>query len=443
MKVTLIKPSLGRLAAGPHHERGRMEPLGLGVLAGLTPPGVDLELFDDRFNEIDYDEPTDLVAITVETFTARRSYEISAEYRSRGVPVVMGGMHATLVPEEVADHADAVCLGDAESTWRHVLTDVRVGELRPRYVGTTDRPQSGATTNRAIYGRRRYLPLSLIQFGRGCRFRCEFCAVGAYFDHRQYTRAVADIVAELSQQARRNVFFVDDNILSDFGAAKELFRALVPLKLRWVSQASLDQTDDPELMELMVASGCLGNVIGFESLDPRNLAAMGKAPNVTAAYARYEDQVETLRHYGLQTWAAFVLGYDYDTRTSIEATLQWALDCKFTFGAFNVLMPYPGTALYRRFAAEDRLLYDGKWWLHPDYRFNHAAFKPRGMTADQLTELAWQCRSRFNSYGSIARRLLEPRTNLRNPTRFAVYCLYNPLYRREAFKKQDMLLGKR
>jgi hypothetical protein len=106
-------------------------------------------------------------------------------------------------------------------------------------------------------------------------------------------------------------------------------------------------------------------------------------------------------------------------------------------------MPYPGTALYRRFAAEDRLLYDGKWWLHPDYRFNHAAFKPRGMTADQLTELAWQCRSRFNSYGSIARRLLEPRTNLRNPTRFAVYCLYNPLYRREAFKKQDMLLGKR
>jgi radical SAM superfamily enzyme YgiQ (UPF0313 family) len=420
-----------------------MEPLGLGVLAGLTPPGVDLELFDDRFNEIDYDEPTDLVAITVETFTARRSYEISAQYRSRGVPVVMGGIHATLLPEEVANHADAVCQGDAESIWHQVLTDARAGELRPRYVGTTRRPQSGSTTNRTIYGRRRYLPLSLTQFGRGCRFRCEFCAVGAYFKHRHYTRTVTDVVAELSQQGRRNVFFVDDNILSDFDAAKELFRALIPLKLRWVSQASLDQTDDPELMELMVASGCLGNVIGFESLDPRNLAAMGKAPNLTAAYARYEAQVETLRQYGLQTWAAFVFGYEYDTKASIEETLQWALDCKFTFGAFNVLMPYPGTALYRRFAAEDRLLYDGKWWLHPDYRFNHAAFKPRGMTADELTELTWQCRSRFNSYGSIARRLLEPRTNLRNPTRFAIYCLYNPLYRREAFKKQDMILGKR
>ena len=106
-------------------------------------------------------------------------------------------------------------------------------------------------------------------------------------------------------------------------------------------------------------------------------------------------------------------------------------------------MPYPGTSLYRRFAAEDRLLYDGRWWLHPDYRFNHAAFKPHGMTADELTEFAWHCRSRFNSYGSIVRRLLDPRTNLRNPTRFAVYCLYNPLYRREAFKKQDMILGKR
>ena len=181
MKVTLIKPSLGRLAAGPYDERGRMEPLGLGVLAALTPPGIDLELYDDRFNEIDYDEPTDLVAITVETFTARRSYEISAEYRSRGVPVIMGGMHATLVPEEVANHADAVCQGDAESLWHQVLTDVRAGELRPRYVGTTSRPQSGATTNRTIYGRRRYLPLSLIQFGawlsvpvRVLRSRCVF-----------------------------------------------------------------------------------------------------------------------------------------------------------------------------------------------------------------------------------------------------------------------------
>lgn len=443
MKVTLIKPTLGRLAARPYVDRGRMEPLELGVIAALTPSGVDVQMYDDRFDEIDYDEPTDLVGITVQTFTARRAYEIGAEYRARGVPVVMGGMHPTLLPEEVAGHADAVYQGDAEFLWDQVLADARAGQLRPLYRAPAGRPQRGRLTCRQIYGRRRYLPLSLLQYSRGCRFRCEFCAVGVFFDHHHYTRAVAEIVSEVEAQPRRNLFFVDDNILSDFEAAKELFRALIPLKIRWVSQASIDQTQDEELMELMVASGCLGNVIGFESLDPRNLGAMRKSSNLAGGFESYEPQVETLRRHGLQTWAAFVLGYDFDTPDSIERTLEWALAHKFTFAAFNVLMPYPRTALYQRLAAEGRLLYDGKWWLHPEYRFNHAAFKPKGMTADELTELGWRCRSRFNSIPAIVRRALDPKTNLRTPTRFAAYWLYNPLFRTEAFKKQGLLLGKR
>lgn len=443
MKVTLIKPTLGRLADRGYNERGRMEPLTLGVIAALTPPGIDVQMYDDRFNEIDYDDPTDLVGITVETFTARRAYEISAEYRQRGVPVVMGGVHPTLLPDEVAQHADAVYCGDAEDGWEQVLTDAHDGNLRPRYTAGVGLSRAGCITDRSIYGKRRYLPLSLIQFTRGCHFRCEFCAVGAFFNHRHSTRHIADTVAEIEAQPRRDVFFVDDNILSDFDAAKELFRALIPLRIRWVSQASLDQTRDPELMELMVASGCLGNVIGFESLDPRNLALMKKTPNLESGFERYEPEVETLRSYGLQTWAAFVFGYDFDTPDSITQTLEWALAKKFTFAAFNVLMPYPGTAVYDRLAAEDRLLYDGKWWLHADYRFNHAAFRPIGMSADELTEAVWQCRSRFNSFGSIVRRAFEPHTNMRTPTRFALYCLYNPLYRNESFKKQGLLLGKR
>jgi radical SAM superfamily enzyme YgiQ (UPF0313 family) len=442
MKVTLIKPTLGRLADRRYVERGPMEPLTLGVIAGLTPPGIDVRMFDDRFDEIDYDEPTDLVGITVETFTARRAYEISADYRQRNIPVVMGGVHPTLVPDEVAEHADSVYRGDAEFGWEQVLVDAREGRLRPRYEAGRGHPRPGERADRALYARRRYLPLSLLQFTRGCHFRCEFCAVGAFFDHRHHIRGVSDVVAEIEAQPRRDIFFVDDNILSDFEAAKALFRALIPLRIRWVSQASLDQTKDPELMELMVASGCMGNVIGFESLDPRNLALMKKAANLEGGFERYEPEVEILRRYGLQTWAAFVFGYDYDTPDSILETLEWAMAKKFTFAAFNVLMPYPGTALYERMAAEDRLLYDGKWWLHPDYRFNHAAFQPKGMSPDELTDLAWQCRSRFNSVGSIVRRAFEPHTNMRTPTRFALYCLYNPLYRNESFKKQGLLLGK-
>ncbi|MFH1185014.1 MAG: radical SAM protein [Chloroflexota bacterium] len=441
MQVTFIKPTLGCLQDGGRFvDEGRMEPLSLGLLAGLTPPGVDCRLFDDRIDEIDYDDPTDLVAINVEAFTARRAYEIAAEYRRRRVPVVMGGMHATLIPDEVALHADAVYTGDAEDLWPQVVADAHAGRLRPRYDGAIGIPQRGARPRRDLFAGKGYLPISLLQFGRGCRHRCEFCAVGEYFDHRQYTRPVAEVVAEITAQPRRELFFVDDNFIANPAAAKELLRALIPLKVHWVSQASIEQTRDPELMRLFVESGCLGNVIGFESLDIENLRQMRKTANLPA-FDGYAEAVATLRDHHLQTWVAFALGYDHDTVDSILATCEWGISNHFTFAAFNVLMPYPSTSLYKRLEAEGRLLYDGRWWLHPDYRFNHAAFRPTQMTPDELTEAAWECRQRWSSHRSIARRALDLRTNLASPFRFALYCAYNPLFRREAFKRQGMRLG--
>jgi len=441
MHVTFVKPTLGRLADGaPFVDDARMEPLQLGVLAGLTPPGVDVRLLDDRVDVIDYDEPTDLVAITVESFTARRAYEISAEYRARRVPVVMGGMHATLIPDEVAEHADAVFTGDAEMRWADVVADAHEGRLRARYDAPPGPPQPGVLPRRDLFAGKGYLPLTLLQFGRGCRYHCEYCAVGAYFEHHVYTRPVEEVVAEIQSQPRRNLFFVDDNLIADPDAAKALLRALIPLRVRWVSQASVDHARDPELMRLFVASGCLGNVIGFESLDPANLRQMRKGPNLIG-FDRYAGAVAELRAHGLQTWAAFALGYDHDTVDSILATAEWSIANRFTFAAFNVLMPYPGTPLYARLAAEGRLLYDGRWWLHPDYRFNSAAFRPARMTPDQLTEATWACRRRWNSPASILRRALDTRTNMSSPFRFALYCAYNPLYRREALKRQGLRLG--
>jgi radical SAM superfamily enzyme YgiQ (UPF0313 family) len=443
VQVTLIKPTLGRLAEGPFVDEARMEPLQLGVLAGLTPPGVDIRLWDDRVDQIDYDEPTDLVGITVEAFTARRAYEIAAEFRARRVPVIMGGIHATLIPDEVAEHADSVFTGDAETRWPEVVADAHSGRLRPRYDAPVGPPQvGGVQPRRDLFAGKGYLPVSLLQFGRGCRFGCEFCAVGAYFGHHQFSRPVDEVVAEIRALPRRDLFFVDDNLIADRPAAKRLLRSLAPLGIRWVSQASIDQVRDPELMRLFVESGCLGNVIGFESLVPESLAQMRKRPNL-ADFDRYEEAVATIRAHHLQTWAAFVLGYDHDTMESILATCDWAIEHRFAFAAFNVLMPYPGTALYRRLEAEGRLLYDGRWWLHPAYRFNHAAFRPARMTPDQLTEAAWACRRRWSSPASIIRRSLDPQTHLRSPLRFVVYWLYNPLFRREAFKRQGMKLGLR
>ena len=247
-------------------------------------------------------------------------------------------------------------------------------------------------------------------------------------------------MAEIRAQPRRDLFFVDDNLIADPQAAKELLRALIPLHIRWVSQASIEQTRDPEMMRLFVESGCLGNVIGFESLNIENLKQMRKGPNLPS-FDGYAEAVAVLRAHHLQTWAAFALGYDHDTRESVLATCEWGIANHFTFAAFNILMPYPSTPLYARLKAEGRLLYDGRWWLHPDYRFNHAAFKPARMTADELTEAAWTCRRRWSSATSIARRALDLRTNMASPLRFALYCAYNPLYRREAFKKQNMRLG--
>jgi radical SAM superfamily enzyme YgiQ (UPF0313 family) len=441
MKITLIKPNIGRMEHSLYVDEGRMEPLQLGVLAGMTPAGIDIVLIDDRCEEIPYDDPTNLVGITVETFTARRAYEISAEYRARRVPVVLGGFHPTLLPEEASLHSDSIVIGDAETVWADVIEDARSGNLKPVYRASPGVPQSGSLPRRDIFKGKGYLPITLVQFGRGCRYACDFCAICSYFNHTHSFRPIDEVVREIEQQERKQIFFVDDNIVADHEAAKQLFRALIPLRIRWVSQGSMDMLQDQELMTLMVESGCLGNVIGFESIDPRALREMKKAPNLRG-FNGYEREIDILREYRLQTWAAFTLGHDSDTPESLYKMLDFALRCKFTFAAFNVLMPYPNTPLYQKLQKEGRLLYGGKWWVHPEYRFNYAAFEPAQMTAEELTRVAFDIRSKWNSFGAIIKRFFEPRTNMRTLYKMGVYWTYNPLFRKETFKKQGMLFGR-
>ena len=442
MRVTLVKPNMGLLAGGERYvDTGRMEPLQLGVMAGITPSSINLRLVDDRCEDVPYAAPTDLAAITVETFTARRAYEIADTYRERGVPVVLGGFHPTLCPEESAAHADAIVVGDAESVWHEVLDDAAGGRLKSRYSARDAHPAvQRSLPRRDLFEGKRYLPISLVQFGRGCCNGCEYCAVTACSKRRHRCRPVSDVVKEVQSQNRRMLFFVDDNIVADRAAAKELFRALIPLRIKWVSQGTVDMVEDSELMDLMKRSGCLGHVIGFESLDRRNLEAAGK-PAPSADPSRYDDQIAVLKSYGLQTWAAFTLGYDHDTPESLSAMLEFALRHKFTFAAWNVLVPYPGTPFLNRLASEDRLLYKGKWWLHPEYRFNHAAFVPALMTPDELTATALRIRKRWNSTAAVARRFLDVRTNLRSFGAAAIFWSYNRLFRRETFKKQGMSFG--
>jgi len=442
MHITLIKPNIGILVGGERYiDTGRMEPLQLGVLAGMTSPSIKISLFDDRCEDIPYEAPTDLVAITVETFTARRAYQIAAEYRKRNVPVVLGGFHPTLSPEEAGQYAESIITGDAESVWAEMLDDAATGRLKSCYHSQETSPQiGGILPRRDLFCGKGYLPITLVQFGRGCQNGCDYCAVGAYSKHQHTYRPISDVVQEIQTQNRKFVFFVDDSIVADKEAAKELFRALIPLKIKWVSQGTIDMVDDSSLMELMRQSGCLGNVIGFETLDPRNLKASGK-PNKINLLSGYDEQIKALKSYGLQTWAAFTLGYDYDTPDSLYDILEFSLRHKFTFAAYNVLMPYPGTPFYNQLKKENRLLYNGKWWLHPDYRFNNAPFIPVLMTPEDLTETAFSIRKRWNSPLSLVKRFFDIRTNIRSLGSAALFLSYNKIFRAETFKKQDMSFG--
>lgn len=326
MKLVLIKPNIGRREHSLYVDEGRMEPLQLGILAALTPAEVEVVMYDDRMEDIPYDEPADLVAITVETFTARRAYEISEEYRKRGVPTVMGGMHAMLLPEEVMAHASSVIIGDAEDVWGQMLEDFKEGRLQKVYHAIQPTiPQKGVITRRDIFEGKGYLPITLLQFSRGCKYHCNFCASSSYFKGRHYTRDVEEVIEEIQSQKRKLLFFVDDNIVSDFEKAKALFRGLIPLKVKWVSQGSIDMLEDEELMSLMVKSGCLGLVIGFESINEANLEFANKGANRKKALNHYKKEIKALRKWGLQTWAAFTVGYDGDTKESIEETCRFAI----------------------------------------------------------------------------------------------------------------------
>ena len=442
MRIALIYPNIGRKGDSLFLDGARMEPLSLAVLAGLTPPEIEIKLYDDRLESIPYDIHFDLVAITVQIYTARRSYEIAAMFRNKGIPVVLGGIHVTLVPEEAAEHADCIILGDAELSWSKLIDDLRMKRLQPLYAcRAAGSPQIGTLPRRDLYAGKKYLPVTLLQFSRGCTNQCEFCISSAYFQKRQYIRDVSEVIREIKAQKRRLLFFVDDNIVADKDAARELFRALIPLRVRWVSQASMDMLDDSDLMTLMIKSGCLGHVIGFESISKDGISAMQKNTNAQFIQDGYTYATKELRRYGLQTLAAFSVGHDTDTIESIGETCAFALRQKFTFAAFNILNPYPGTPLYTRLDKEKRLLYGKKWWLHPEYRFNYASFVPKNMTANELTQAAFSCRRVFNSPVSIFRRAFEPETNMRNPYRLLTYALYNPLFRREVFNKQAIAFG--
>ncbi|WP_209442394.1 B12-binding domain-containing radical SAM protein [Neoroseomonas oryzicola] len=433
MKIAFIRPNM---YAGRSSDA--MEPLCFAILKGLTPPDVETVLYDERLEEVPLDETCDLVAMTVETYTARRAYAIADRYRSRGIPVVMGGYHPTFLPEEAARHADAVVVGDAEGIWPRVVEEARAGRLSSHYKADGFADLAGAHYDRSIFAGKKYAPVALVQYSRGCKFNCDFCSIRAFYGANLRQRPVDELVAEIAGLGQRHIFFVDDNIFINPKKAKELFRALIPLKIRWSCQVSIDIVKDPELLPLMKASGCATALIGFESLDAANLKQMNKGWN--QKFASYEQALSQFADVGIMIYGTFVFGYDHDTPASFDAAVDFARQNRFWLANFNPLTPTPGAPLHDRLIAEGRMVFN-EWWLDPNFRYGDATFEPRAMTASELTEGCFRARRAFNTWGSLIGRFVASRTNAGSPYRAWLYWLGNLVSRYEIYRKQGRALG--
>ena len=432
MKILFIRPGL---VMGKAHDA--LEPLVFAVLKGLTPPDVECRLFDERIEDVPLDEEVDLVALTVETYTARRAYQIAAAYRKRQVPVVMGGVHATLASEEASRHADALALGDAEDTWPQIVEDARVGALKARYESHFP-ALDGLVMDRSIFAGKRYAAAPLVQFARGCRWNCDFCSIRAFYGRLVRHRPASEVAREVSALDKKYFFFTDDNLFVDRQSALELFEALEPSGKLWGTQVSLDIAQDEYLLERMARAGCKTLLIGFESLVPENLKQMRKSWH--GKLQDYEKLIERIRSKGMTVWGSFVFGYDHDTAETIREALEFSIRSKMFLANFNSLAPTPGTPLYQRLKAEGRLHCD-PWWLHPDFRYGRSMFQPARLSAEDLEAGCFGARRAFNAYNSIGRRMCDFRANLSTVGNGLLFVMANLGARREIHRKQGLPLG--
>lgn len=434
MKLTLLRPNIG-----DWRSTDALPPLGLAALAARTPADVAIRFLDDANEVLPEDDRPDLLAMSVETFTARRAYQIADAYRARGVPVVMGGYHATLLPDEVARHADSLVIGDAEGAWETLLDDFRGGRLQARYHGDHTRPLDDVAFDRSLFAGRKYAPVAPVQFSRGCRFACDFCSIRGFYRDSLRMRPVAHVLREIEALDRRQlIFFVDDNLFSTREQLDALLAGLTPLERRWSCQISIDVARDDALLDRLTAAGCIFALIGFESLSEANLKQMGKGWNRVAG--DYRDVVRRFHARGMAVYGTFVFGYDDDTLDDIRRSLDFALEARLEIANFNPLTPTPGSPLYARLEQEGRLL-SPQWWLDPAFRYGDPIFVPRNMEPQAFAAACYQAKRDFYGIGSIARRVFGTDAGLA-PFRTGMVLLANLISRREVRRKQARYLGR-
>jgi len=404
LKIKLIAP----------HEHRRdsisspfqLQRVNLPLLAALTPPGHTLAIVEEAFSPDDVDQAVDLVGITVLTELALRAYLIADAYRARGVKVVMGGIHPTVLPDEALGHADAVVVGEAEDVWPQLVADAAAGRMQKLYrSGEMTNLQGLPTPRRDLLPKPRQqggVPVPVgVETSRGCPHDCEFCCIGQTLGSQYRLRSTREVVAEIQSMEAPHLFFVDDALGLNRKAAKELFTEMIPLKRRWLAQGTASLAEDLELLGLMKRSGCLGLLVGFESVQKTTQAEVHKIRNLKIDFS------EAMRRFhgeGFGILGSFVFGFDYEDKDVFAKTFEFIMKAHMDVVQLRILTPYPGTRLYRRLLEEHRL-FSKDWWLH-GYPPDTVLFQPRGMTVDDLVSGFIDLNKQTYSWGAMAKRFM-------------------------------------
>lgn len=416
LRLLLINPrnSLVKL----HDKKSRWnkyrvwKPLGLMVLAGLTPREWDITLIDENVETPDYSRLArpDLVGVTAFTSQAPRAYAIAAAFRGRGIPVVMGGIHATFCQEEVASRVDSVVTGEAESVWAKVLEDAAEGDLKPTYSGTLEAMDISPAARHDLLPSGYYF--GSIQTTRGCPLDCSFCSVSAFNGRKYRRRPIADVVAEFKSIQERFVLVVDDNLIGTrqdhIARAKDLFRAMIDADLdkRWICQATINMADDDELLTLARRAGCIGVFIGFESATAEGLVEVHKKYNLQKN-RDFRNSVRRIQRHHITVAGSFILGLDVDRagvgRRIAETAKHYGLD----FLNVLYLTPLPGTRLWDAMEGKQSLVatdFPGDWQF---YTLNHPVIRHGHLSPEQIRNEMRSCTDEFYSLPNVFRRMLR------------------------------------
>ncbi|MDP1621748.1 MAG: radical SAM protein [Bacteroidales bacterium] len=359
--LLLINPA-NQLRPGFHINRAtRNQPLSLGIVAALTPPGWKIKIIDENFRTFKYYE-ADLVGLTAFTSTAPRAYEIAAIYREKGIKTVMGGIHASMMPGETLQFVDSLVQGEAEPVWAQVIADFESGNLKSFYEGRFAKEISQPRPRRDLF-HPGYICAS-IQTTRGCPMNCSFCSVSAFNGRHYRFRPIEEVLDELEEIPQKFVFFVDDNIIGQSRESKErareLFEGIIRrgIKKYWLSQSSINFADDEELLKLAYRSGCRMIFLGIEAESENQLMEANKKLNLNRGASNYRRIFKTIQKHGIGVIAGLIFGWDTDTSETIIQRARFAVNCGADSFQTSVLTPLPGTQLFDKIVAENRLLYN-------------------------------------------------------------------------------------